>query len=93
MVLVFSEAAICAMASTWRLRISKSTAGCPSLAIASAIIVALGIFVLGPYTTGPLELTLSVLLEIVVFLAVVALLDRRTLRAIRTMLPGQRPAS
>lgn len=61
--------------------------------IASVAIVGLGHSVLAPLTTGPLELTLTVVAEIAVFLAVVALLDRATLGALRSMLPGRAPAA
>jgi hypothetical protein len=50
------------------------------------VIVALGRWGLAPLTTGPLELTLAVVSEVVVFLAVVAALDETTRAELRGLL-------
>jgi len=56
--------------------------------LASAVVVALGRFVLGPRIEGPVTLFLSVVLEIGIYVALLALLDRSTLAALRSSLPG-----
>lgn len=55
--------------------------------VACFAIIALGVLVLGPRTTGPLSLAGAVATEVVAFLVIVAILDRGTLAALRTLLP------
>ncbi|MDQ3034542.1 MAG: oligosaccharide flippase family protein [Myxococcota bacterium] len=59
-------------------------------AIAAALILALGRWLLAPWTTGPWTLAAAVLAEVLIFTAIVAALDRATLRALRSLLPARR---
>ncbi len=61
-------------------------------AIGSIAIILIGRLALGPVTRGPLMLIVSVLAEVIVFLVIVAALDKKTRDVLHASLPGQKPA-